>query len=101
MDWFSKFDFGLDLKDQSTWTEKHLPVMMNGSMIMNYCAAHEKWVWEARWYVTSCYCTSYEANFSSMVRKVSPSPFAELWGTDEVLVSFDAVNITSPGPGPT
>lgn len=24
-------------------------------------------------------------------------PFAELWGTDELLVSFDAVNITLPG----
>jgi hypothetical protein len=23
------FDFGLDLKDKSTWTEEHLPVMMN------------------------------------------------------------------------
>jgi hypothetical protein len=92
---------GLDLKDKSTWTEEHLPVMVNGGMIMNYCAAHEKWVWEARWCVTSCYCTSYEADFSSIVRKVSPSPFAELWGTDELLVSFDAVNITSPRPGPT
>ena len=49
MDWFSKFDFGLDLKDKITWTEDHLPVMMNGGMVMNYCAAHEKWVWEARW----------------------------------------------------
>jgi hypothetical protein len=37
--------------------------MMNGGMIMNYCTAHEKWVWEARWYATSGYCTSYEANF--------------------------------------
>jgi hypothetical protein len=51
MDWFSKFEFGLDLNDKSTWTEEHLPVMMNGGMVMNYCAAHEKWVWEARWYV--------------------------------------------------
>lgn len=73
MDWFSKFDFGLYLKDKSTWTEERLPVMKNGGMIMNYCAAHEKWVWEARWYFTSCYCTSYEANFSSIVRNVSPS----------------------------
>ena len=73
MDWFSKFGFGLDLKDKSTWTGEHLPVMMNGGMIMKYCAAHEKWVWEARGYVTSCYCTSYEAKFSSILRKVSLS----------------------------
>jgi hypothetical protein len=49
MNWFSRFDFGLDLNDKSTWTEEHLPVMMNGGMVMNYCAAHEKWVWQARW----------------------------------------------------
>lgn len=51
MDWFSKFDFRLDLNDKSTWTEEHLPVMMNGGMVMNYCGPHERWVWEARWYV--------------------------------------------------
>ena len=49
MDWFSKFDLGFDLNDKETWTEDHLPIMMNGGMVLNYCAAHERWVWEARW----------------------------------------------------
>jgi hypothetical protein len=51
MDWFSKFDFSLDLNDKSTWTKDYLLVMMNGGMMMDYCAAHEEWVWEACWYV--------------------------------------------------
>ncbi|KAL2839808.1 hypothetical protein BJY01DRAFT_257566 [Aspergillus pseudoustus] len=79
LDWFSQFPFGFVVNDKSTWTQEHLPVMMNGGMIMNYSATHEKWVWEAR-----CEPGVLE-------------PFAKLWGTDELLVSFDAVNITLPG----
>lgn len=47
--WFGKFPFGFDINDKSTWVNNKLPVMMKGGMILNYCAAHEKWVWEARW----------------------------------------------------
>lgn len=49
LDWLPKFNLGLDLNDKSTWTEEHLPVMMNAGMVLNYCAAHEAWMWEARW----------------------------------------------------
>ncbi|KAM0424276.1 hypothetical protein ACHAPT_010421 [Fusarium lateritium] len=79
LEWFGKFPFGFDLNDRSTWVQEHLPVMMKGGMILNYCASHEKFAWEAR-------CEE------GVIK-----PFAELWGTDELLVSFDAVNITLPG----
>ncbi|KAJ5683464.1 hypothetical protein N7462_006629 [Penicillium macrosclerotiorum] len=79
MEWFQKFPFGFDIHDKRTWTEDHLPIMMNGGMVMGYCATHEKWVWEAR------------------TEPGVIEPFAKLWGTDELLVSFDAVNITLPG----
>lgn len=49
LDWLSKFSFGFDINDKSTWVQKHLPMMMKGGMIQHYCAAHEKWVWDARW----------------------------------------------------
>jgi hypothetical protein len=49
LDWFAKFPFGFDINDCSTWTDEKLPVMMKGGMVLNYCAAHENWVWEARW----------------------------------------------------
>ena len=61
LEWLPKFNLGLDLKDKSTWTEAHLPVMMNAGMVLNYCAAHEAWMWEARWSVTTlpCYFCRY------------------------------------------
>ena len=49
LDYLQSFDLGLDLDDPSTFTAEHLPVMMNGGMILNYCAAHEAWVWDVRW----------------------------------------------------
>ncbi|KAI8211656.1 hypothetical protein K4K52_010007 [Colletotrichum sp. SAR 10_76] len=79
LEWFEKFDFGFDVNDKKTWVQEHLPMMMKGGMILNYCAAHERWVWEAR------------------CEPGVTGPFAKLWGTDELLVSFDAVNITLPG----
>ncbi|KAL1890763.1 hypothetical protein Sste5346_008088 [Sporothrix stenoceras] len=79
MDWFNKFPFGFDMNDKSTWVQEKLPMMMKGGMILNYCAAHEKWVWDAR-----CEDGVIDA-------------FAKLWGTHELLVSFDAVNVTLPG----
>lgn len=49
LDWLTKFNMGLDYNDPSTWNADHLPVMMNAGMVLNYCAAHESWVWDARW----------------------------------------------------
>lgn len=48
LDWFAKFDFGFDINNRDTWIQEYLPMMMKGGVILNYCAAHEKWVWEAR-----------------------------------------------------
>ncbi|PMD37067.1 hypothetical protein L207DRAFT_396061, partial [Hyaloscypha variabilis F] len=79
LEWLPKFNLGLDLNDKSTWTQEYLPVMMNAGMVLNYCAAHEAWMWEAR---------SEQGVIDS---------FAKLWGTGELLVSFDAVNITLRG----
>lgn len=48
LDWFQKFDGGFDIHDRSTWVQEKLPMMMKGGMIINYCAAHEKWAWAMR-----------------------------------------------------
>ena len=47
MDWVQSFDIGLDYNDKSTWTKEHLPQSFK-SMYLNYCAPHEKFMWEAR-----------------------------------------------------
>ncbi|KAJ6010021.1 hypothetical protein N7522_005037 [Penicillium canescens] len=78
LDWLQSFDNGFDLNDKETWTKEHLPQSFK-KMYINYCAAHEKFMWDAR----------TEPNVIK--------PFAELWGTDELIVSFDAFNVTLPG----
>ncbi|KAI0973186.1 hypothetical protein F4678DRAFT_40720 [Xylaria arbuscula] len=78
LDWLQSFDNGFDLKDKETWTKEHLPQNFK-SMYLNYCGAHEKFMWDAR----------TEPNVIK--------PFSELWGTDELIVSFDAFNVTLPG----
>ncbi|KAL4891256.1 hypothetical protein BDV59DRAFT_194451 [Aspergillus ambiguus] len=79
LEWLTSFNKGLDLNDRSTWTQEHLPQSFKAGMYLNYCAAHEKYVWDAR-------------QEPGVIE-----PFAKIWGTDELLVSFDTVNITLPG----
>lgn len=79
LDWLGSFDKGFDINDRSTWTEEHLPQSFKAGMYLNYCAAHEKYVWQAK------------------QEQGVLDAFATLWGTHELLASFDTVNITLPG----
>lgn len=48
LDWITGFGKGLVLDDPSTWVEANLPQSFKAGMYLNYCAAHEKYVWDAR-----------------------------------------------------
>lgn len=76
--WLKNFELGFDDKDPSTWTADHLPVSFKGGMYFLYGSAHEKMSWEAR--------------MEPAVRDI----FARLWGTDELICSFDGMNISLP-----
>ncbi|CZR52805.1 uncharacterized protein PAC_02682 [Phialocephala subalpina] len=76
--WLEGFNLGFDRNDKSTWKKENLPQSWKGGMYLHFAAAHEKYVWDAR-----CEPGVIEH-------------FARLWGTDELLVSFDTVNITLP-----
>ncbi|EGP86303.1 unnamed protein product [Zymoseptoria tritici ST99CH_3D1] len=78
IEWLQSFGLGFDPNDESTWTSEHLPVSFKGGMYFSYCSSHEKFVWEAR--------------LEPKVQQV----FQQLWGTDELLSSFDGMNITLP-----
>ncbi|KAH6684049.1 hypothetical protein B0J14DRAFT_612195 [Halenospora varia] len=78
LSWLEGFNLGFDRNDKSTWKRENLPQSWKGGMYLHFKAAHEKYVWDAR-----CEPGVIE-------------PFAKLWGTDELLVSFDTVNITLP-----
>lgn len=49
--WLQSFNLGFDPKDRSTWTKDRLPEAFKGGMFLNYSVTHEKFMWEARWYV--------------------------------------------------
>jgi hypothetical protein len=72
------FGLGFDRNDLSTATEEHLPIINEKGMCMNYGLAHEKFMWDIR----------TEAG----VREV----FEKVYGTEDLLVSFDAANFTFP-----
>lgn len=76
--WLTSFGTPLDLNDASTWTTENLPVQTNLNTFESYCVVHEKFMWDIR-------------QEPSIV-----DSFAKIWGTDELLVSFDSVNITLP-----
>jgi ectoine hydroxylase-related dioxygenase (phytanoyl-CoA dioxygenase family) len=78
LDWLSSFSPAFDLNDPSTWINDNLPVQSKVNTFNGYSVTHEKFMWEAR-----------------MEPKIVEA-FAKLWGTDELLVSFDALNITLP-----
>ncbi|RDW79243.1 putative phytanoyldioxygenase [Aspergillus mulundensis] len=77
-EWAERFPWGFDRNDKSTWTPEHLPTHMKGGMYHGYRVQHEKFIWEAR------------------TEPGVLETFSKLWGTDELLVSFDGMNFTLP-----
>ncbi|KAI4723767.1 hypothetical protein E4T49_08503 [Aureobasidium sp. EXF-10728] len=80
--WLERFPFGFDRNDKSTWTDKNLPTHMKGGMYHGYRIQHEKFVWEAR----------QEPGVIDA--------FTKIWGTNELLASFDGINFTLPTGSP-
>lgn len=78
LDWLKSFDTPLDFDDPSTWKAENLPVQSKINSFNGYSVVHERFMWEAR-----------------MEPKILDA-FAKIWGTDELLVSFDALNVTLP-----
>jgi len=79
--WLEDFGLGFKRDDSTTWTEDHLPVSNKGGLYNAYGVGHEDWVWDVRCEPGVIRC------------------FEELYGTKELLVSFDGANVTFPyGP---
>lgn len=77
-DWVQSFGTRLDLNDRRTWTAENLPVMNKVRTFHAYGVVHEKFMWDAR------------------MEPGVLGTFSKLWGTDELIVSFDNLNITFP-----
>ncbi|KAJ5825293.1 hypothetical protein N7474_002431 [Penicillium riverlandense] len=77
--WLKSFENSeLDYEDPETWVAKNLPVQSTINTFSAYAVAHEKFMWDAR------------------MEPGVVDAFAKIWGTDELLVSFDSLNITFP-----
>ncbi|KAH7141431.1 hypothetical protein B0J13DRAFT_446020 [Dactylonectria estremocensis] len=76
--WLKNFELGFDEADPKTWTAEHLPVSFKGGMYFAYGSPHEKMAWEAR------------------TEPAIMAVFEKLWGTKELITSFDGMNISMP-----
>lgn len=78
-EWLKSFDNPtLDLSNPQSWTRANLPVVSGINTFNHYGVAHEKFMWDIR-----------------LEQKII-DVFARLWQTEELLVSFDALNVTLP-----
>ncbi|KAJ9615901.1 hypothetical protein H2200_001978 [Cladophialophora chaetospira] len=78
IEWLQSFDPALDPNDPSTWKNANLPFQTDRNTYEHYSVVHEKFMWEAR----------QEPGVLEA--------FARIWGTEELLVSFDSLNVTLP-----
>lgn len=77
--WIKSFgNDGLDYANPATWVKKNLPVHSTINTFSSYGGPHEKFMWDAR------------------LEPGVVGAFAQVWGTDELLVSFDSLNVTFP-----
>jgi hypothetical protein len=78
-EWLKSFDNpALDLSDPQSWTQANLPFVSTINTFNHYGVVHERFMWEIR----------QEQSIIDI--------FAQIWQTKELLVSFDALNITLP-----
>ena len=77
-EWLQSFGTALDFENLDTWIKSNLPVMSKINTFHAYAVAHEKFMWDAR------------------MEPGVLDAFAKIWGTTELLASFDSLNITLP-----
>ena len=77
-EWLEGFDKGFKRDDRSTWKPENLPGFFRAGLFNRQGAGHEQFAWDIR---------SEQAVIDV---------FARIWGTDQLLVSFDGVNASLP-----
>ncbi|KAK9807834.1 hypothetical protein WJX72_010581 [[Myrmecia] bisecta] len=77
-DWLESLGTGISRNDPATWDQTRWPPSFRG-IVNTLEVSHQDFVWQVR----------------KHPRVVQV--FAELWGTNELLTSFDSINICKPG----
>ncbi|GFZ50535.1 hypothetical protein JCM24511_08292 [Saitozyma sp. JCM 24511] len=78
--WLEGFGTGFKADDRSTWHIDQLPSFHRGGLFHRYGVGHEQFAWDIR-------------SEPGLI-----DTFAKIWNTQELLVSFDSVNISLPFP---
>lgn len=76
--WLEKFPFGFKRDDRSTWDAEHLPYSTTGGLYNRYSVNHEDFVWKIR------------------TQPGILKAFEQIWGTDDLIASFDGMNASLP-----
>ena len=77
-DYLEELDTGIDRKDPKTWGDNRWPTAAHGGILPSYGIGHSK----SQWYLRSI----------PNVKKA----FAKIWGTEDLLTSFDGVSLWRP-----
>ncbi|KAJ9127729.1 hypothetical protein QFC24_000012 [Naganishia onofrii] len=77
-EWLESFEMGYKRGDPSTVSIDKMPLISEKGMCMNYAVPHEDFVWQIR-------------SEPGVIEA-----FEKVYGTKDLLVSFDAVNVTFP-----
>ncbi|EPE02151.1 phytanoyl- dioxygenase [Ophiostoma piceae UAMH 11346] len=75
-EWLESWGLGFDRSDPSTRKVENLPYCTRGGLYNRYGLAHEQFIWDLK-------------SEPSLIEK-----FAQVWGTEELLVSFDGLNLS-------
>ena len=81
-EWLKSFDPGFDSEQPKTWSLERLPIQTKLNTYEHYAVIHEKFMWDAR------------------LEPGVIDAFEKVWGTRELLVSFDSLNLTLPNLKP-
>lgn len=76
--WLEGFPHGFKRDDLSTWTASHLPFGQERGLYNRYCVNQEDFVWKIR------------------TEPGVLATFAAIWGTKDLIVSFDGMNVSLP-----
>ncbi|VUC26861.1 unnamed protein product [Clonostachys rosea] len=77
-EWLESWGLGFQRSDPSTRKEANVPWYIRGGLYARYGIAHEQFVWDLK-------------SEPGLVDK-----FAQIWGTDELVVSYDGLNLSVP-----
>eukprot|EP01112_Ceratiomyxa_fruticulosa_P010084 TRINITY_DN2655_c0_g4_i3.p1 TRINITY_DN2655_c0_g4~~TRINITY_DN2655_c0_g4_i3.p1 ORF type:complete len:318 (+),score=68.19 TRINITY_DN2655_c0_g4_i3:123-1076(+) len=77
-DFMAKFKTGIDRNDPETWKDDKWPAALHGGLMHSHGVGHEQFAWDAR-------------DEDGVI-----NIFKTLWDTEELLVSFDGINLSRP-----